>query len=222
LSVAEYWYNTAYHFALGHSPFEVLYGHSLRHLGISNLQLCSVPDLEQWLKERELLSRLIQQHLQRAQQRMKSQADKHRSERVFQIGDTVYMKLQPYVQALVAPRSNKKLSFKFYGPFKVIDRIGEVAYRLQLPQTSKIHPVIHVSQLKKHIPQNGDVSDDLTTVCTDPAQAIKPEKPLATRMIQRGAQAVQQVLVKWSSLPESMSTWEDDSSIQWTSTTAPA
>jgi len=59
LPVAEYWYNTAYHSTLGQSPFEILYGHSPRHFGIANLQLCSVPDLEQWLKERELLTRIV-------------------------------------------------------------------------------------------------------------------------------------------------------------------
>jgi hypothetical protein len=76
---------------------------------------------------------------------MKSQADKHRVERVFQPGDWVYMKLQPYVQSSVAARSNKKLSFRFYGPYKVIQRVGEVAYKLELPEGSRIHPVLHVS-----------------------------------------------------------------------------
>jgi hypothetical protein len=103
-----------------------------------------VPDLEQWLKEWELLTRIIQQQLQCAQQRMKAQADKSRSERSFQPGDMVFMKLQPYIQASVASRSNKKLSFKYYGPFKVMEKIGEVAYRLDLPETSKIHLVLHV------------------------------------------------------------------------------
>jgi hypothetical protein len=68
LSVAEFWYNTAYHSGLRRSPFEVLYGHNPRHLGMEKLQLSSVPDLETWMKERELLSRIIQQQLERAQQ----------------------------------------------------------------------------------------------------------------------------------------------------------
>jgi hypothetical protein len=76
---------------------------------------------------------------------MKSQADKHRVERVFHPGDWVYMKLQPYVQSSVAAMSNKKLSFRFYGPYKVIQRVGEVTYKLELPEGSRIHPVLHVS-----------------------------------------------------------------------------
>lgn len=61
LSVVEFWYNTSAHSALRKSPFQVLYGYSPRHLGIANLQLCTVSDLEQWLTEKELLSQLIKQ-----------------------------------------------------------------------------------------------------------------------------------------------------------------
>lgn len=120
ISVAEFWYNTSIHSALGKSPFEVLYGYTPRHLGIANLQLCTVSDLEQWLTDRELLSQLIKQQLLRAQQRMKSQADKNRSEREFNEGDSVFLRLQPYVQSTIALRSNQKLLFRFYGPYKIL------------------------------------------------------------------------------------------------------
>jgi hypothetical protein len=111
-------------------------------------------------------------------------------ERNFEPGDMVYMKLQPYVQSSIAPRSNKKLSFRYYGPFRVLECVGEVAYKLDLPATSRIHPVLHVSQLKKQIPQHMQVSDDLTSVCTEPDKLIKPEKILSHRVIQRGAHMV--------------------------------
>lgn len=93
------------------------------------------------LAERSTMLLPVRQHLLRTQQRMKSQADKHRSERVFNIGDFVFLRLQPYVQSSLAPRSHHKLCFKYFGPFEVIDKIGFVAYKLALPPGSAVHPV---------------------------------------------------------------------------------
>jgi len=76
---------------------------------------------------------------------MKFQADKKRSFRSFNVGDSVYVKLQPYVQTSLANRSSNKLSFRFFGPFTVMAKIGDVAYQLQLPEDCLIHPVFHVS-----------------------------------------------------------------------------
>jgi hypothetical protein len=74
------------------------------------------------------------------------------------VGDWVYLKLQPYTQMSVAPRSNQKLSYKYFGPYLIIQKVGAVAYKLQLPDHSKIHPVIHVSRLKKALPPSSEVS----------------------------------------------------------------
>lgn len=97
LSLAEFWYNTSYHSSLDKTPFEVRYGQKPRHLGIDVVDSCSVPDLQEWLSQRKLMIQLLQQHLLRVQQRQKHQADKHRSERSFEVGDLVFLKLQPYV-----------------------------------------------------------------------------------------------------------------------------
>uniref|UniRef100_A0A0A9BCD2 Integrase catalytic domain-containing protein n=1 Tax=Arundo donax TaxID=35708 RepID=A0A0A9BCD2_ARUDO len=121
LALVEFWYNTCFHSALNKSPFEVLYGHSPRHFGIDSSATCQGRDLEQWLRDRGLMLKLIQQHLNWAQQRMKIQADKSRSGRTFAVGDQVYLKLQPYVQTSVATRSCRKLSFRYFGPFKILE-----------------------------------------------------------------------------------------------------
>jgi hypothetical protein len=85
-------------------------------------------------------------------------ANKKRLERSFAVGDLVYLKLQPYIQSSLARRSNQKLAFKFFGPFKVIDKIGAVAYKLLLPETSSIHLVFHASQLKKAVSADHQVT----------------------------------------------------------------
>lgn len=149
LALPEFWYNTAYHSALGSSPFKVLYGHPPRHFGVLDGVTCAVADLEEWRKERAMVTSLLCQHLLHAQQRMKDQVDKHRSDRVFCIGDWVFLKAQPYAQTSLAVRTNHKLAFRYFGPFQVLDKIGDVAYRLKLPEDCTIHPVVHISQLRK-------------------------------------------------------------------------
>jgi hypothetical protein len=158
------------------------------------------------MQEREVMLSAVRQHLLRAQQRMKLQADKKRSDRQFAIGDSVFLKLQPYVQSSLAPRANSKLCFKYFGPFLIIDNIGAVAYKLKLPVGSSIHLVFHVSLLKPATSTLTQVSPTLPDI-TDALQV--PEQFLQRRMHPRGSGSVAQVLVKWSGISEDLSTWED-------------
>lgn len=66
LALAEYWYNTSFHSALGTTPFEVLYGHKPRYFGLSVNALCESLELSDWLQEREQMQSLIRDHLLRA------------------------------------------------------------------------------------------------------------------------------------------------------------
>lgn len=91
---------------------------------------------------------LLKHHLFKAQQRMTVQAYKHHSNRSFQNGDMVYLKFQPYRQSFVVARKFSKLVAKYLGPYKIIDKIGNATYKLDLPSLAVIHPVFHVSQLK--------------------------------------------------------------------------
>ena len=117
---------------------------------------------------------------------MKDQADKKRSVRSFQVGDQVFLKVQPYLQNSLAARRNQKLALKFYGPYQVPQRVGAVSYKLALPANSRIHDVIHVSQLKKQVPSKFSVEPDMSTVAPRNLSLLQPATLLQMKLIQRG------------------------------------
>lgn len=165
------------------------------------------------------MTRLLKQHLERVRQRMKRQANKKRSERSFAVGDMVFLKMQPYIQSSIALRANHKLLFKFYGPYQVLSRVGEVACHLDLPESSRIHPVVHVSQLKKAIGQNYQVP----ALLPSPDDVLQvPIRVLQRHLLSQGDHSIAQGLIHWSSQPESMATWEDLEELQQRFPRAPA
>jgi hypothetical protein len=167
-------------------------------------------DLNSWLNQQKLMLRVVKDNVQRAQQRMCIQADKKRAERVFQVGDKVYLKLQPYVQSSVATRANHKLSYKFFGPYEVLQKVGAVAYKLRLPESSSVHPVFHVSQLKQYIKPTCAMSS------TPPATPTLcyPVQVMQRRTITCGSRQVAQVLIRWSRCDATLDTWEDELSLR--------
>lgn len=206
LPLAEYWYNTTFHTATQMTPFEAVYGRPppihLPYLpGESKVEVVA-----RSLQDREDMVLLLQFHLLRAQHRMKQNEDLHRTERSFEIGDYVYVKLQPYRQQSTVMRSNNKLAPKFFGPYKIIDRCGAVAYKLELPASSLIHPVFHVLQLKVLV-GNVPTTHHLPTATTD-VLTKQPEKILARKMVKRQNRAATQVLVKWINQGEEEASWE--------------
>lgn len=209
LPAAEFWYNSTHHSSLRCSPFKALYGQdpNLGGLPAFSSELptdAATCDLD-WAAHTEML----RGHLNRAQDRFKKHADKHRSERSFAVGDQVLLKLQPYVQVSVASRPCRKLAYKFFGPFTVLERVGNLAYRLKLPPDGRIHPVFHISQLKPFVPSYTPVFSELPKV---PDLTTTPLKPIAIqerRMVKKGDAALTQVWVQWSTLPADATTWED-------------
>ena len=129
---------------------------------------------------------------------MKMQADKHRRELDLVVREKVYLKIQPYKLKTLARRHNQKLSPRFYGPFEVLEKIGVAAYKLQLPPGSNIHPVFHVSLLKRRVSPRA-TSQPLPS-CLDEGWELKvnPETIIAVKKNDAGQE---EILVKWLIYP---------------------
>ncbi|GKC53698.1 retrotransposable element Tf2 [Tanacetum coccineum] len=125
--------------------------------------------------------------MKRAQDRIKNLADKDRSDREFDVDTWVYLKLQPYRQVTVRQNKHHKLSPKYFGPFKIIQRVGKVSYKLQLPESSPVPSVL--SYVYRLILE-------------------EPYDVLDRRMAKRGNAAAIYVLIQWVNGSPVDATWE--------------
>lgn len=209
LPLAEIWYNITYHNSIGCSPFKALYGYD-PNLGTSiDIPAVTPTSVTDMIEHRELHFQMLKEKLEQAQNTMKLFADKKRTSVEYSVGDQVLLKLQPYSQSSIANRPYPKLANKFFGPYKVLEKIGTVAYRLELPTDSQIHSVFHVSQLKPFHQDYTPVFSKLPVLTDIQATAAQPSQILERRLVHKGNNAITQILVTWTGLPASLATWED-------------
>ena len=209
---AEFWYNTTFHSSLGCTPFKVLYVRDPPPLLRYERDRSSVAAVDQWLEERDAFLDDLKMHLLRAQQKMKAGADNTRRHVEFRVGDMVFLKLRPYRQRSLANRPNQKLAARYYGPFAVLKRIGQVAYHLDLPPTAAIHPVFHVSQLRAAVGTAHSSPTIPPSLTADLELIVEPEALLDVRQQPTTHEA--EVLIRWKNLPEFEATWEKFTAIQ--------
>ncbi|CAL2248377.1 unnamed protein product [Prunus armeniaca] len=205
---AEWSYNTSFQVSVKMTPFQVVYGQPPPTVPVYEAGTTRLDFVDRSLVARDRVLSLLRANLLAAQTRMKVQADKHRTEREFQVGDLVYLRLVPYQHLSLASHPFHKLQPKFYGPFEVLSRVGTVAYRLKLPSSSKLHPVFHVSCLKKHL------GSDVTTVpilpvITETGILDHPMAILDHRMVKCGNATATEVLIYWQHHSTYEATWED-------------
>ena len=140
--------------------------------------------------------------------------DRHRVEQSFEVGDLVYLRLQPYRQSSLKQKGAEKLKPKFYGPYKVSRRIGEVACELELPEGSKIHNVFHVSCLKKGVGQQVTTSSELPLLDEEGQLILVLEENLQERERKLRSRVIREYLVKWKDLPIEDATSEGEQVLQ--------
>ncbi|GKA65733.1 putative reverse transcriptase domain-containing protein [Tanacetum coccineum] len=149
LPLIEFSYNNSYHTSIKAAPFEALYGRKC----CSPVCWAEVGDAQLTGPEiiHETTKKIVQikQRIQAARDRQKSYADVRREPLEFQVGDRVMLKVSPW-KGVIRFGKRGKLNPRYIGPFKVLAKVGTVAYRLELPQQlSRVHSTFHISNLKK-------------------------------------------------------------------------
>ncbi|GKE85543.1 putative reverse transcriptase domain-containing protein [Tanacetum coccineum] len=180
--LAKFLYNNSYHAIIKAVAYEALYGQKCRS------PVCWAKVGEAQLTGSELIQEttekivLIKQRIQAAQDRQKSYADLKRKPMEFEVGDMVMLKVSPW-KGVVRFGKWGKLNPRYVGPFKVLAKVGKVAYRLELPQElSRVHHTFQVSNLKKcyadeplPMPLEGIYVDDKLQFVEEPIEIMERE-----------------------------------------------
>ncbi|GJR07138.1 putative reverse transcriptase domain-containing protein [Tanacetum coccineum] len=209
LPLVEFSYNNSYHASIKAAPFEALYGRKCRspvcwsEVGESQL---TGPELV-----RETTEKIVQikNRLLTARSRQKSYADLKRRLMEFEVGDKVMLKVSPW-KGVIRFGKRGNLSPRFVGPFKVIERIRHVAYKLELPD--KLHGIyntFHVSNIKRCF-VNDDVVISLDEVHLDnKLHFVEEPVKIMDREVKRLQQSqIPIVKVRWNSRLGPEFTWE--------------
>jgi hypothetical protein len=215
LLYAEFSYNNSYQASLKKSPFKALYGQKCRTPlywdQIGERQVFG-PDI---IEEAEQLVQQVRENLRVAQTRQKSYTDVRRQDLTFAVGDHVYLKVSP-MRGIRRFNVKGKLAPRYIGPFKVLERKGEVAYRLELPPNLLgVHDVIHASQLKKclRVPEEQAPLEGLE-VQEDLIYTEHPVKILETSERITRNKKIKMCRVQWSHHMEDEATWEREDELR--------
>ncbi|GJS28070.1 putative reverse transcriptase domain-containing protein [Tanacetum coccineum] len=215
LPLVEFSYNNSYHTSIKAAPFEALYGRKCR----SPICWAEVGDSQLTGPEiiHETTERIVQikKHIQAARDRQKSYADVRRKPLEFQVGDKVMLKVSPW-KGVIRFGKRGKLNPRYIGPFKIIAKVGTVAYRLELPERlNRVHSTFHVSKLKKcmadeplAIPLDEIQVDDKLNFIEEPVEIMDRE-------VKRLKQSrIPIVKVRWNSRRGPEFTWEREDQMQ--------
>ncbi|WVZ52211.1 hypothetical protein U9M48_003293 [Paspalum notatum var. saurae] len=215
LPLAEFAYNNSYQKSLEMAPFEALYGRRCRtplNWFEPGERVTFGPDL---VTQAEEQVKFIHSNLKRAQSRQKSYSDKRRRPLAFEEGDHVYLRVLP-MKGVHRFGVKGKLAPRYVGPFKITERCGPVAYRLELPpHLAAVHDVFHVSQLKKCLRVPEEVVDtSQIQIGPDLTYEEHPIKILDQKQRATRRRTINFYKVQWSNHSKEEATWEQEEFLQ--------
>ncbi|WVZ89402.1 hypothetical protein U9M48_035815, partial [Paspalum notatum var. saurae] len=215
LPLAEFAYNNSYQKSLDMAPFEALYGKRCRtplNWSEPGERVTFGPDL---VTQAEGQVKMIHNNLKRAQSRQKSYSDKRRRPLVFEEGDHVYLRVSP-MKGVHRFGVKGKLAPRYVGPFKITERCGSVAYRLELPpHLAAVHDVFHVSQLKKCLRVlEEEIDTSQIQIEPDLTYEEHPIKILDQKQRSTRRRTINFYKVQWSNHSEEEATWEQEEFLQ--------
>ena len=121
-----------HHVSIKMTPFRALYGYEALNFADLVFGDNRAPKAKDWVQDNQDILMVLKENLQAAQNQQKLYANKHGIERNFDVGDLVYLRLQPYRQSSLKKKGVEKLKPRYYGPYKVVRKVGELAYELEL------------------------------------------------------------------------------------------
>jgi hypothetical protein len=149
LPLVQFAYNTTFHSSIGMTPMDASMGFKpVTFLSPPPLATTNVPAANQLTDHMKTVVADVQRCLEAARQRQLNFANAHRSELSFEVGQQVWLSTQNLKQKVRGNTS--KLTPRYWGPFKIVKKVGPVAYALDLPSSMQVHPVFHVSLLKQY------------------------------------------------------------------------
>ncbi|KAH6817610.1 hypothetical protein C2S51_001213 [Perilla frutescens var. frutescens] len=195
------------------TPFEICTGQQpLLPYSIDAPQGARVSPAQSFSLEWKRNLDLARSYLEKAQQRMKKYADQKRRFVEYRVGDRIMVKVPDQRLSKASRGRDARLMSKYIGPLTILQRIGKVAYRVELPPWWQIHNVIHVSQLK---PFQADKVDATRTMPDRPQLRLANDKGkriaeaiLCHRDAAKRKKLHREYLVKWEGCPKEESTWE--------------
>lgn len=200
---AEYCYNTSYHSALHATPFQVVYGREPPKLLSYAMGSARTDTVDKLLQNRDVFLAEVRDRLLQAQAYAKKYYDTNHRSLEFAVGSWVWLRMLHRPAQTLLPGKRGKLAPCFVGPFQVTERIGEVAYRLQLPAGARIHDVFHVGVLKPFHGTPPSITPALPPI--QHGRVLPAPDQVLQSQLRRGKWFV---LIKWVGLDASEATWE--------------